>query len=233
MLSRVCVISSGTHQRANQIDKIGVAIALQNLPISGVAAIFQNAPHLRKKPAVMKVRTGFCLFGETKFIHQQGDIPHLNCTPGSFRHALRDTSLPEGGKQKSDLRCAYTPLNKNLNTATDQQTLLPLCNRPQNPQPTPHAPLLSVPIRRAEACARRALGYAPTRQSNPQNRRGCQISKFLSSGYRRKRSFPPYTRKPKNSCGTVDWRSGQPARLPTSFLELFSCRSRKKCIVPP
>ena len=40
----------------------------------------------------MKVRTGFCLFGETKFIHQQGDIPHLNCTPGSFHlsTSLRD-----------------------------------------------------------------------------------------------------------------------------------------------
>ena len=85
----------------------------------------------------------------------------------------------------------------------------------------------------AKPCLRDKLGHAPTRQSNPQNRRGCQISKRLSSGYRRKRSFPPYTRKPKNSCGTVDWRSGQPARLPTSFLELFSCRSRKKCIVSP
>ena len=61
----------------------------------------------------MKVRTGFCLFGETKFMHQQGDILHLNCTPGSF-HRKRSPSLPEGGKQKSDLRCAYTPLNKNL-----------------------------------------------------------------------------------------------------------------------
>ena len=43
----------------------------------------------------------------------------------------------------------------------------------------------------------------------------------------------PHLRKQKSSCVTVDWRSGQPARLPTSFLELFSCRSRKKCIVSP
>ena len=34
-----------------------------------------------------------------------------------------------------------------MNTVTDQQTLLSLCNRPENPHTTPHAPLLSVPIR--------------------------------------------------------------------------------------
>jgi len=49
----------------------------------------------------MKVRTGFCLFGETKFIHQQGDIPHLNCTPGSFHRK----------RSPADCQASATPKN--------------------------------------------------------------------------------------------------------------------------
>ena len=42
----------------------------------------------------------------------------------------------------------------------------------------------------------------------------------------------PHLREQKSSCVTVDWRSGQPARLPTSFCNFFFLEKKKLTVSP-
>ena len=67
--------------------------------------------------------------------------------------------------------------------------------QPYSPQTISH----SRPCGAMRGGLRDELGYAPTRQSNLQNRRGCRNSESLAFGYRcssPKRTVPSETKKP-------------------------------------
>ena len=85
-----------------------------------------------------------------------------------------------------------------------------------------------MPIRRAGESARGALGYAPMRQSNLQNRHGARNSDFLLSGVGAISRNTPHLREQKNSCVTVDWRKKRSnGTLVCFFFVLFLSNKEK------
>jgi hypothetical protein len=88
-----------------------------------------------------------------------------------------------------------------------------------------------VPIRRAGESARDEDGYAPRANQICKIGAAAKNSIFLLSGVATIEQNAPCLRKKPALCGTFDWRSGQAARLHTSFCNFFFC-AKKKLTVP-